>query len=396
LRPDGSLLDAPGYDARSELYLMPGVTLPSIPDKPSKEQAQAALALLHDLLTEFCFKTDLDRAVALSGLLTALLRGSMRISPLHLVRAISGVGKSYLVDIISIIATGQECPATKGCRDEKQELRKLIDAKLLGGRPLCSIDNIEEDIGGDIVCQLAERPIITVRPLGHSKDVDCENRLATFATGINVGFKADATRRGLLCELETAEELPEYREFKRETALHASDHRGELIAAVYTIVRYYLSQGAPKVCAKPIGSYGEWSRLVRSPLVLMGERDPIDSQQEIRDADPLRERIRIFVQLWLDYELGLLTPHTTPRIIELACQQLPSTGGFNLQPQRFRDFLLSVAREKGAGANISHDRLGRWLRKISGQPIQLTGDSYRLVAGYDSHSKNRNFTLVKI
>jgi hypothetical protein len=394
LRADGSLLDAPGYDARSELYLMPGLCLPSIPERPTEAEAREALKLLHDLFSEFCFRTELDRAIALSGLLTALLRGSMRISPLHLFRAQSGVGKSYLVDLISIVVTGQECPVIKAHSEDKAELRKIIDAKLLGGRSLVSIDNIEHDLGGDIICQLVERAILAVRPLGHSKDVDCENRLATFATGINVGFKADATRRGLLCVLETREELPEYREFKRETMRLASDKRGDYIAAAYTIVRHYLVQGAPKVCEKPIGSYGEWSRMVRSPLVFLGERDPVESQQEIRDADPLREKIREFVQLWLDYDLGLDAPYTVARIIELACHQPSGAAGFNLQPPRFKDFLLTIA--KGGGAEISRERFGWWLRRVGGQPVHVASGGYRLIAGRDPHSKVATYMLTPI
>src|SRR5262249_18336006 len=36
LRPDGSLLAKEGYDQRSELYLMPGLQLPPIPERPTK------------------------------------------------------------------------------------------------------------------------------------------------------------------------------------------------------------------------------------------------------------------------------------------------------------------------------------------------------------------------
>ena len=55
LRPDGSLLATPGYDPRSELYLLPGLQLPPIPERPTDEQAQAALELLTDLFSEFSF-----------------------------------------------------------------------------------------------------------------------------------------------------------------------------------------------------------------------------------------------------------------------------------------------------------------------------------------------------
>ena len=81
LRADGSLLATPGYDPHSELYLLPSLQLPPIPEHPTKEQARAALDMLVDLFSEFSFAKTLDRSVALSGLLTALVRGSLPTAP---------------------------------------------------------------------------------------------------------------------------------------------------------------------------------------------------------------------------------------------------------------------------------------------------------------------------
>jgi hypothetical protein len=88
LRPDGSLLDDAGYDLETELFLLPGFKLPPIPSQPTKDQARAALVTLTDLLSEFTFKgmgsdpeRRLNRSVALSGLLTALVRGSLPTAP---------------------------------------------------------------------------------------------------------------------------------------------------------------------------------------------------------------------------------------------------------------------------------------------------------------------------
>jgi putative DNA primase/helicase len=80
LRPDGSLLSAPGYDPRTELYLWPTMQMPLIPAAPTKDEAGAALAVLKELFVEFSFKRKapaLDLSVSLAGLMTALLRGSL-------------------------------------------------------------------------------------------------------------------------------------------------------------------------------------------------------------------------------------------------------------------------------------------------------------------------------
>jgi hypothetical protein len=70
---NGRVIDNPGYDARTGLYFDPlGTSFPPIPKKPTQEDAQEALNLLDDLLQEFPFTNDASKAVALSGLLTAV------------------------------------------------------------------------------------------------------------------------------------------------------------------------------------------------------------------------------------------------------------------------------------------------------------------------------------
>jgi putative DNA primase/helicase len=98
LRPDGSLLHRGGYDTTTQLYHLPSLELPELPDRPSREQALAALALLTGLLSEFSFVGPLDRAVALAGILTVLVRGSQPTAPMYIVARTSGDRQGYLVD----------------------------------------------------------------------------------------------------------------------------------------------------------------------------------------------------------------------------------------------------------------------------------------------------------
>jgi putative DNA primase/helicase len=56
-----------------------------------------------------------DRSVALSGILTALDRRAMMTAPLHAFTAPAPrTGKSLLVDIASLLATGQLAPVIAG------------------------------------------------------------------------------------------------------------------------------------------------------------------------------------------------------------------------------------------------------------------------------------------
>ena len=110
LRADGSILDRRGYDEKSALLFEPrGVKFPSIPDRPMRAAAEAALADLIELINDFPFLAETDRSVALSAILTACVRRSLRTAPLHgFSSPVPGTGKSKLVDIACVIATDRE------------------------------------------------------------------------------------------------------------------------------------------------------------------------------------------------------------------------------------------------------------------------------------------------
>jgi hypothetical protein len=66
---------------------------------------------------------------------------------------------------------------------------------------------------------------------------------------------------------------------------------------------------------------------------------------------------------WTDY-FDLDQRYTTSQIIEITCQ-LPSPTDFNRQP--FKELLLRIAGN--AQGTVSPERLGKWLRKISGRVL---------------------------
>jgi hypothetical protein len=386
LRADGSLLATPGYDPASELYLFPSLQLPPIPEHPTKDWARAALDKLIELLLEFPFKAGkVDRVVALAALLTALVRGSLPTAPVFLIRADTpGTGKSYLVDIIAMISTGRLCPVITTSRNA-EETEKRLGAVLLSGATIVSLDNCVHDLAGELLCQLTERPVIKVRILGRSDMPECECHTATFATGNNVTFKGDMVRRGLVCNLEALLERPELREFQGDALERVAADRGTYVAAALMVIRAYLAAGAPRVCG-PFGSYAAWSKMVRGPLIWLGEPDPVESMKAIRQEDPELSDIREFFDLWLAYELDFDVPYTTSRIIDIACAaQAPN----DFNPRFFEQFLLRAAADKG-GTRVSGQRLGMWLRKISGRVVA----GYRLIC--DRARSVAAFRLMKV
>ena len=284
LRPDGTVLDKPGYDPSTQLWFMPdnGLSLPASVKNPTQKEASRALALLESLLINFPFVDAVDHAVALAAMLTPILRGAFDVTPMYMFRAHEvGSGKSFLADLISAIASGQPCPVISHV-ESIAEMEKRLGALLLEGAPFISLDNCSCDIGGDLLCQITERRTVRIRILGKSEAPKCEWRGVVYGTGNNITYTGDMVRRGMTTNLDARVERPELREFDFDPIERVMQVRGAYIAAALTVARAYITAGSPVVC-RPLGSYGEWSATVRSPLVWLGKEDPVKSMDMTRE-----------------------------------------------------------------------------------------------------------------
>ncbi|MCJ2080730.1 hypothetical protein [Methylobacterium sp. J-090] len=386
LRPDGSLLTTPGYDKATRLFLAldPDFSMPEVPEHPTRDDAEHALAELEQLLDGFPFVEDVDRAVALAGILTAAVRGVIPTAPLCAIRAHSpGTGKSYLVDLASVVATGRRCPVIAAGKTE-EETEKRLGALLRDAVPVVSIDNVNGELGGDMLCQMTERPLVRVRILGKSEAPELECRSAVFATGNNLTLLGDMTRRAILCTLDARVERPELREFAFDPVARVLEDRGRYVAAIITIIRAYRSCGSPNVCG-PIGSYEEWSSMVRAPLIWLGHVDPIRSMETAREEDPELSAIRELFGHWRAHLAGS-KGFTTNAIIRVACEKRAGVqfdyGTQDFVAPEFRDLLL---RQAGDGGAVNSRKLGKWLARVSGRIV----DDFRLVVKIDGSNGNR-------
>jgi len=186
---------------------------------------------------------------------------------------------------------------------------------------------------------VTERPVIRIRILGRSEMPLCECHTVVYATGNNITFRGDMVRRGLVCNLEALDERPELRSFQEDVLETVAVDRGPYVAAALTIVRAYLAAGSPRICS-PFGSYSAWSEMVRSPLIWLGEPDPVLSMEGLRNEDVELANIREFFGLWLEYGLDLDVPYLTATIIEEAIAAPPANYW---RPREFKPFLLRSA-----------------------------------------------------
>ena len=374
MRPDGSLLMEQGYDEATGLLLVEPPKMPTIPDEPTREHALEALALIEALLTGFPFVDDVSKSVALSALISPVVRGAFPVLPMHASRAPeAGTGKSFLWDTVASIAIGQPMPVmSTGANVEETE--KRLGAAMLAGQPLISIDNISGELGGDALCQIIERPVVEIRILQKSERVRIEARgTSTFATGINFVIAGDLCRRVITVNLDAAVERPEFRQFAFDPVDRVLSNRGAYVAAALTICRAYFVVGRPDKAPR-LASFEGWSDTVRSALIWLGKADPVLSMESARAEDPERLELSDMMEAW-GQVIGI-GPDSRVRLADVILKGTAMSRPAENEPLEPDNPDLFAALDgiahratgkKGQKPDVA--MLGLWLRKFKGRVI---------------------------
>jgi hypothetical protein len=299
LRPDGTVIDTPGYDPATRLYYHPARALRhcQIPEHPTEQEVGAALARIWDSFREFSYLEPADQANALAALLTPLLRPAIaRHIPLAVITAPKqGSGKGLLVDGISMIATGR--PAlVQPAPGSEEEWDKRITALLLEGHPLITLDNVVGRLQSEKLEAVLTSEMYGGRPLGTSTIVPLPNRATWMATGNNLKVGGDLARRCYQIRLDPRVSRPWMREGFAHADLitHLAETRAEHIAALLTLARAWFVAGKPLDPALPhLGTFTPWVQTIGGILrhvgvpgflqnldTLYGEADEEETQWE--------------------------------------------------------------------------------------------------------------------
>jgi hypothetical protein len=372
IRPDGSILDRPGYDEATGLYLDTlGVSFPEVSGSPSKVDALDALERLKHPIRLFNFKTNADKSVELSFIITGVVRASVKAAPLHGFDApVAGSGKGKLVAVAAIIATGG-VPQVIGHRSGRfgvEEFDKQLSASILGGAASVSIDNLDVPLDSALLCTALTESQVTIRRFGTLDDnitVPCTTMFS--ANGNNLTLVGDLTRRSLVCTLDPQCERPELREFDEDPVEVVRMDRPRMVVDALTVVLAYGNRVKDDfVPPPPLGSYEEWSTTVRDALVWLGEDDPVETMEKVRGADPVLESVRTVMNEWqatvgcgVWVRLRDVTAKAEERY-ELADTPLLEAQG-QLKNEALREALIAVAR--GSQGEIDTNKLAGWLRR---------------------------------
>ena len=324
LSPDGSVRMADGYDPATGLWCC-GVPSLRLPARPSRAEAEAALALLRQTFRTFPFadaprRLDLslsvevvdlaclpgqDESAFLNALLTAVCRASLWLAPGLLLTAPAvsgaGTGKGLLARAICTIAFGIR-PRAFTMGSDRQELDKRLAAELIEAQPALFLDNVNGiALRSDTLASvLTERPA-RVRLLGQTRMVPLNSTAFISITGNGLTVTEDLARRFIPCQLDARCEDPELRQFGSGFLDEIERRRAELLVAGLTIWRWG-RQNAPMLPrGKSLGSFETWAEWCRDPLFALGCRDPVERIQVLKANDPRRQRIAELFQVWWEH-----------------------------------------------------------------------------------------------
>lgn len=272
IRPDGTILQTPGYDRATRLVYTPAAALqvPDVPDRPTGRDLISATGLLDELVCDFPFDTTADRANALGALLTMVARPAIAGDiPLGLLDAPEpGTGKSLLVSAFAIVVTGTAA-AMKPLPDTDDELRKTITATLVEGATVVIFDNVESAIRAPSLAQVLTSDTWSDRILGRSEIVKLPNRATWFATGNNITVGGDLARRCYRIRLDAHQARPYTRTGFRHDDLPgwAQANRGDLLWALLTLARAWWAAGQPAAPDVPVmGGFTPWAQTIAGVL----------------------------------------------------------------------------------------------------------------------------------
>ncbi len=319
---DGKLITQAGYDKISQRFggFDPGQFV--IPN-PTPEAAQAALVMLEELLTEFHFVAAVDKAAALSAILTAVVRPSLDYAPAFHSRApVFGSGKTYLCELIGAFAgpggnTKVSYPTTA------EEATKEILSLLLTNPAVIEFDDMHTDwTPHGTIKRMLTAETIADRILGVSKMATVSTRTLFLGSGNNVGPVRDLLRRVLTIHIDPRCATPATITYNSSPLKKVRKERGRYVAAVLTIILAWQKAGAPRTAVESIVTFGgAWSDYCRHPLIWLGHPDPATALLEQVKHDPDDDLLAGLMTEWMK-AFGS-TPTTVRKAIEQATQSYP-------------------------------------------------------------------------
>jgi len=301
---DETLVTRPGYHPGSGLYLAPysdNSTFEFLAH-PTAVDLQNAADLIRELLTDFPFVSEADRAHAVALLVAVFARDLIQgPTPNHVVEApCPGSGKGLLAEVVLLPAVGRHLGMIPQTRDD-EELRKRLTARLREGQTVSVLDNLTRPLESAALATALTAERWEDRLLGRSETLALPIRTIWVTTANNPVLSMELARRSVRIRLDPKLDRPWLRNGFRHPDLRewAVSHRADLIKAAIVLVQAWLKAGRPVPQAPPLGSFESWSRVIGGIVEYAGFKDFLGNVLAFYEtADGEGVAWRAFIEEW--------------------------------------------------------------------------------------------------
>lgn len=380
LRPNGTLLQDPGYDPATGYYLTTRVRMDRVPDKPTPAQVDAANSfLLDEFLADFPWVGPADRANFIALAVTQLLRPFTRtLAPFGIVDAtMPGSGKTILTSCIGLLVGQRVLTWT----DEDAELRKQITTVLADQVGAIVFDNLTEGhvINSPVLARLITERTWTDRLLGGNKAASLPNDRIWLATGNNLKVGGDMASRSVWVRLDPDCPHPEARSGfsipNLDTWILDPDNQTTVLFHLLVLVVDWCRHGAPITTKVPqMRQFTKWAQHLGGFLEHHGIPGFLTNHADNADQDDDANEWAQFLHIWH----AMFGTRALP-----AAQLRESADPEPGQPDPWRGTFLTTP----AGKPLSVKSLGR---RLTGQVGRWRGDIV-LRSATDNHTKIKTY-----
>lgn len=385
LRPDGTLLQSPGYDAATGLYLASKVPLDPVPAAPTRAEVSTALDfLLGKFLGDFPWVGPADKANYVGLLVTPILRSYLRtLIPFGVVTStMPGSGKTILTCGLGMLY-GQRV-LTWTSNDE--ELRKAITSVLADPVGTIIFDNLAEGstIDSPVLARLITDRTWADRLLGKNATAAFQNDRVWTATGNNLGLGGDMRTRSVLVGLNPDMPRPEERTGfaipNLDQWILMPANQRLVLWHLLVLVADWTRNRAPRRPGLTMRQFTTWAEAVGGFLAHHGIEGFLANVETVRDIDDdeagwvsfFAQWRKIFGDRWI-----------TSNELRVSAEVVWDSGGRKDDP--WDGLFLADVR----GRPLSPKSLGKLL---AGQRDRYRG-AYRLRSRMDPHDKVRTWQV---
>jgi hypothetical protein len=321
LSANGTIRHTDGYDHELGLYCHNTATV-TVPNRATRRAVEAALQRLRKRVRTFPFADSVrvkvsdseepvvdieqppgaDESICLTALLTAACRASLGLVPGLLIGAPylagAGAGKGLMVRFIAEVAYGLS-PTAMTTGERGDEFDKRLASALMKATPIILLDNVNAtELRSNLLASAITENPAEVRVLGTSTLVQLNSSAFICVTGNGLSVTEDLRRRFLEVRLNPGVENPEARSFTGDFLAETRRDRGEILSDVLTIVTWGLQQGDDLPRGRPLGSFEQWGRMCRDPLLALGCKDAVEEMANRQAGDSERAWLAEFFEAW--------------------------------------------------------------------------------------------------